>query len=260
MKRYLRLGLLLLPLLPMAATGAPEQAAKKPAQHNHRGAKQLMLENADGATITLWKPDLTTLPLQLSHGGLTLPSTGMDNYHAVIAEKEWGDSKETVIRYEYLFGRPSKHSPSELAGAIKTDLEIVPAPIPREHFRYLSDQRWGFLVRLHGLPVAGRTLALETEYGSRLQAVTDKQGYAEFRLPDDFPDVVAGERDRRKAEFTITVSAEDGGIDYQTMLSASYHPNPSHWQSAPMGWAVVGIGFIAGGMLGRQRRSRGKTA
>lgn len=267
MKRYLRLCLLALPLLPAAAPASgAEPAGKHPKEkqtqsaHNHRGPKQLMLENADGAVITFWKPNLTTQPLTPVHGGVTLPKTGMDNYHAVVAEKDWGSSKETVIRYEYLFGRPSKHSPSELAGAVKTEFEIVPAPIPREHFRYLSEQRWGFQVRLHGQPAADIPLSLETEFGSRLAAVTDAQGYAVFRLPDDFPDVVEGLRDRRKAEFAVSATTEDGGVAYQTMLTASYHLNPSHWQSASMGWAVVGIGFIAGALLGRQKGRGGKAS
>jgi hypothetical protein len=194
------------------------------------------------------------------HGGITLPKTGMDNYHAVVVEKDWGNGKETVIRYEYMFGRPSKQSPSKLTGAVKTDLEIVPAPIPREHFRYLSGQHWGFQVRLHGQPLANLPLILETEHGSRLETVTDKRGYATFRIPDDFPEMVPGERDERRAEFVVSAATEAGGTAYETMLTASYRVNPSHWQSSPMGWAVVGLGFIAGGLLGRQRDSGGKAS
>jgi len=249
-----------------AAHGAAAQGARpegKPAQSqhgNHRGPRQLMLENADGALITLWKPDLTTQRLELSHGAVTLAGTGMDNYHAVIAEQDWGDSKEAVIRYEYLFGRPSQHSPSELAGAVKTDLEIVPAPIPREHFRYFSGERWGFQVRLFGKPAANLPLTLETANGTRLEAVTDADGYARFMLPDDFPDVVTGERDRRSAEFAVSGGTTNGGKSYQTRLTATYHLSPSHWQSSPLGWAVVGIGFVAGGLLGRQKGRGVKNA
>jgi hypothetical protein len=267
MKPYLKLCLLVLPL-PSATTVATEAkpTAEHPKEsqtqsvHNHRGPKQLMLENAEGAAITLWKPDLTTQRLKPVDSGITIPKTGMNNYHAVVVEKDWGNSKETVIRYEYMFGRPSKQSPSKLAGAAKTDLEIVPAPIPREHFRYLSDQPWGFLVRLYGQPLANLPLVLETEHGSRLETVTDKQGYATFRIPDDFPEMVPGERDERRAEFVVSATAEAGGIAYETLLTASYRVNPSHWQSSPMGWAVVGLGFIAGGLLGRQRGREGATS
>ena len=265
MRPYPRLVLIAWALLSMTSPGSaaepavdsPEAKKPQPA-HSHRGPKTLALENAEGATITLWKPDLTTQPLHMEHGGIEIPRTGMDNYHAVVVEKDWGDSRETVIRYEYLFGRPSQHSPSKLAGAVKTDLEIVPAPIPREHLHYLSDQRWGFLVRFKGLPKAQIPLTLETANGTRLETVTDPQGYAVFRLPDDFPNIVSGKRDRRTAEFAVSATAEASGIAYETRLTASYRVNPSHWQSMPLGWLVVGIGFIAGGFIGRQKGRGGK--
>ena len=261
-----RLGLIACMLLSAASLGSAAETVandgsepKKPQSgHAHRGPKQLILENAEGARITLWKPDLTTQPLSMNHGGITIPRTGMDNYHALVVEKDWGDSRETLIRYEYLFGRPSQHSPSELAGAVKTDLEIVPAPIPREHLHYLSDQRWGFQVRFKGMPRAQVPLTLETSHGTRLEAVTDRKGYAVFRLPDDFPDIVPGERDGRSAEFTVSASAEVAGTAYETLLTASYQVNPSHWQSTPLGWFVVGLGFIAGGVIGRQKGRGGQ--
>lgn len=267
MNAGLRCCLLVSSLLATTATAMAAEPAEqgtaaqaKPTAHNHRGPKRLMLENAEGAVITLWKPDLTTQPLQPKQGGITLPSTGMNSYHAVIAEKDWGRLKETVIRYEYLHGPPSKHSPSELAGALKSDFEIVPAPIPREHYRYLSAHRWGFLVRLKGQPLTHIPLVLETAHGTRLQGVTDSRGYAAFRLPDDFPDVVPGERDRRSAEFAVSASTTADGITYESVLTASYGVDPAHWQSSPLGWAVVGIGFIAGGLLGRQRNQGGQAA
>jgi hypothetical protein len=267
MKPYLKISLLSLPLLSAGAPAIGDETAEKQSRttqneqaHNHRGPKQLILENAQGAVITLWKPDLTTQPLQPHHGAVTMPKTGMNNYHALVVEKDWGQSKETLIRYEYMHGRPSKRSPSELTTVNKTEFEIVPAPVPREHYRYLSDQLWGFQVRLHGQPLAGQTLTLETEHGTRLESVTDNAGYAEFRLPDDFPDVVPGERDRRRAEFSITAATDADGLAYQTTLSASYRLNPSHWQSRSMGWAVVGLGFIAGGLIGRQQGRGGKSA
>jgi hypothetical protein len=239
---------------------ADEQIDSQPADNGHRGRKPLMLENAEGAVITLWKPDLTTEVLQPAHSAVTIPPTGMDNYHALVAEKDWGDIKEALIRYEYLFGRPSKHSPNELAGAIKTELEIVPAPIPREHFRYYSDQSWGFQVRLHGQPLADLPLTLETEHGSRLEVTSDSSGYARFRLPDDFPGVQSGERDRRSAEFAVIAATEQDGVVYETRLTAAYQVNPSHWQSNSLGWAAIGLGFLVGGLISRQKEQRDKTA
>jgi len=251
----------LLPL-PAIAADKPEstEAAPKPAQHNRHAARRIMLENAEGASVTLWKPDLTRQPLTLSQGGFALRGSGMDNYHAIVVERWWGDSKESLIRYEYLFGRPSKHSPRELAGAVKTELEIAPDPIPREHYRYYSDQTWGFQLRMHGLPAAGIPLTLRTQNGTTLEAVSDDTGRVSFHLPDDFPDVVSGHRDTRSAAFTISAEKRESGIAYHTTLAADYHLNPSHWQSTPLGMLAAGFGLLAGGLLGRVKSTEAKPA
>jgi hypothetical protein len=238
-----------------AADGAKPTPPRE-AGHHGRGEKRILLENAEGATITLWKPDLTTEALSLKHGGVTLPDSSMDNYHAIVAEKDWGDHKEAVIRYEYRHGRPSKQSPSRLAARQKTEFEIVPDPIPREHYRYNSQQRWGFLVRYNGAPVSGLEIGLQTSNGSRREALTDADGRVEFQIPDDFPEVVEGERDRRSGQFNVSGEYFEGGRRYTTQLNADYRVNPGHWQSTPLGLAVVGIGFVAGGLLGRVSNGR----
>ncbi|MCM8921286.1 MAG: hypothetical protein LC540_14695, partial [Candidatus Thiodiazotropha sp.] len=86
------IAICLLPLSAVAAStdGSEKKPIEQPA-HDHRGAKQITLENGEGATITLWKPDLSTQTLNLEHGGITIPKTGLDNYHAVVAEKDWGN-------------------------------------------------------------------------------------------------------------------------------------------------------------------------
>ncbi|MCU7935830.1 MAG: hypothetical protein KZQ99_13255 [Candidatus Thiodiazotropha sp. (ex Dulcina madagascariensis)] len=251
-------------LLSLSAVAAgvdnPENNPAAEPSHDRRGAKKIALENSEGASVTLWKPDLSTQPLTIGHGGVTIPNTGIDNYHAVVAEKDWGDHKEVVIRYEYLFGRPSKQSPSKLAGAEKADFEIAPDPIPREHYRYHSQQTWGFLLRLHGRPLPDLEVTLQTTQGSQRRAITDQNGRVEFQIPDDFPNLVEGERDKRQAQFTVSSEHRQGDVTYTTQLNADYRVNPTHWQSTRLGLLVVGIGFLAGGFLGRVNRAGGRQA
>jgi len=250
--------------LTLAAQSAEEasKAASKPAgahQQHRRGPKQLTLSNADGARVTLWRPDLKTRVLEPEMGVITIPPTGMDNYHALIVERDWGDSKEAIIRYEYMRGKPSGESPSRLASAIKTELEIVPDPIPREHYRYYAGEEWSFILRYKDKPVRDREVILETSNGSTLKSVSDKNGQLTFRIPDDFPNVVAGERDRRNADMFLIASVKEGGVQYESMLMADYRMSPSHWQSTTWGVTVAGAGFLFGGFLtgfGR-RKSKG---
>ncbi|MES9839104.1 MAG: hypothetical protein ABW134_00995 [Candidatus Thiodiazotropha endolucinida] len=243
------------------AIGAEGGDATKPPQpaHDHRGEKRIVLENGDGAIITLWKPDLSTQQLTPDHNVVTILMTGIDNYHAIVAEKDWGDHKEAVIRYEYRFGRPRKQSPSQLVAKQKTEFERVPDPIPREHYRYHSLQSWNYLVRFNGRPVNDLEVVLNTANGTQLSSTTDSHGRVSFQIPDDFPDVIEGERDKRLGQFTVSSDFLQGGRRYTTQLNAEYRVNPAHWQSTRLGLLVVGIGFIAGGFLGRVKRSGGKA-
>ncbi|MEW8507871.1 MAG: hypothetical protein AB2598_14320 [Candidatus Thiodiazotropha sp.] len=255
---YRRLLALSIPvsLLSLSGTAFAADGENPPPEpsHNHRGEKRIILENGENASITLWKPDLSTQPLSLEHGGITLPNTGMDNYHVILAEKEWGDHKEAVIRYEYRHGPPSKQSPSRLAAEQKTEFEIVPDPIPREHYRYHSREEWGFLLRYQGQPVNNHGVSLQTSHGSHLSATTDAEGRVKFRIPDDFPGLVKGERDRRLGEFSVSSEYLQDDRRYTTQLSADYRVSPAHWQSTRLGLLVIGIGFVAGGLIGRVKK------
>jgi hypothetical protein len=212
-----------------------------------------MLMFGEGAVARLWKPDLSIQPLEVKDGGIALPATGMGNYHALVVEQDWGYSKDILIRYEYMRGKESDYSPSKLANAEKAPLEIVPDPIPREHYRYLSGSQWDFLVRYKGDVIAGLPVVLETEFGSRLEAITDVEGRVSFQLPDDFPEVKPGRRNNSPAELWLTTHYDDGEITYQARLSAPYHVNPSHWQSTGLAAAVFVFGLLAGGFIGRVR-------
>ncbi len=257
----------LTPVAGIAAEGDPA-TAENPQQtsngghHQHRrGPKTIHLENVDNAVITFWNPDLSTQSLQAESGVITLPRTGVDSYHAVVVERNLGDKVDTLIRYEYLRGRPSKVSPSELAGARKTRFEIVPDPIPREHYHYHSNQTWGFILLQDGKPVGNTKVVLRTDHGSQAEGVTNQTGRVSLLIPDDFPDMQPGERDERSADFKVTAENQVNGIQYRTVLSADYRVNPAHWQSFGWGIAVTGIGFLVGGFIGRVKNNtkRGKN-
>lgn len=231
-----------------------KKPSDRPAHSTHqgRGMKQVVLENAEGAAITLWKPDLTTAPLAAEHGHISLRPTGMDNYHAIVAEQDWGKSKEVLIRYEYMQGKPSGRSPSELTAAVKTDFEIVPDPLPREHSRYMTGRPASFLVRYRGEPLSGIPVTLTTSNGSTVQAATNADGLVRFELPDDFPVVKPGRANNRPAEMQVGSEHQADNHSYSTVLSAQYYVNPQYWQSFEVGLLIAAIGAVAGGITGRR--------
>ncbi len=232
-----------------------EVAGKTPAapamQHN-RGPKRLALSNADGAVITLWKPDLGKRELEPKMGMITLPPTGVDNYHAIVVERDWGSAVDAIVRYEYMRGKPSGESPVKLLSAVKTPVEIVPDPLPREHHRYYSRAEATFILRYKDQVLTNHPVMLQTGNGSSLNRVSDSQGRVVFQIPDDFSDVVPGERDRRGAELSVSTEYQADGVQYNSALTAEYRVSPEHWQSKPWGVAVAGIGFVFGGFLTRR--------
>jgi hypothetical protein len=243
----------------VAADEKQDIKRSKPAMsHSHRGAKTYYIDNLDGATITYIKPDLSTQLISSEMDTVTLPVTGIDNYHALVVQKDWGDHKEVIIRYQYMFGRPSKQSPVRLTDAEKSEFEIAPDPLPREHYQYHGEQEWDFKARYHGEPVSNLPLTLTTTNGSQLTLNTDQQGRVSFLIPGDFPDLTEGERNRQTAQFTISGEYQQNHTTYTTQLVAEYRVNPSHWQSTELGLVVLGIGFIAGGFLGQNLKKRDK--
>lgn len=215
---------------------------------NHgAAARGLTLLDGDGASVSIVLPDLKRRPLQLTDGRLQLRPTGMDNYHLLLAERQGEGWYESALRYQYLSGRPSGHSPHELVSARKVPLEIEPLPLAREHAHYLSGTVPVFLLRFDGMPVVGQPIALETSNGTRLFARTDAEGKVRFPLPDDFGAVQAGRDVNRPADFTLYAQlAVHDGLEYRTSLSAEYEVNPRHWQSFGGGaWGGL-AGFVAG--------------
>ena len=240
---------------------ASESAIGHAAHHAHgrRAPKKVVLGDTTGARITFWHPDLETRSLTAQDRTVVLPRTGVAAYYAVVAEWDRPAEKAALIRYEYLRGRPTDHSPRELLSAAKTELEIVPDPLPREHYRYYANDRWGFGVRFRGEPLAGAAVSLTTAHGSAREAQTDAEGRVNFVLPDDFPEVRPGRDANAPGEMTLGVEHATEGVRYATRLSAAYHADPGHWQSVSWGTGVAALGVLAGfaGSLRGRNHERG---
>jgi len=262
------IGISFLLLLPLSVTPAHATLAWEPvvvkkkdgASHGRRGPKLFQLNEATASEASLWKPTLEVNELTLSehHGSMlyAVKSTGMDNYHALVAERETANRIDAAIRYVYMNGKPSGASPSRLTAAVKTTFEIIPAPLPREHRRYHANHDAVFVVRHEDKLLIDTTVTLTTSLGSTITSTTDRNGAVRFTLPDDFAETKPGRRANRPAEFVLSSEHQADGITYGTSYSAAYHVDPAHWKSLELGIAVLGIGFISGLVMTR----RGKQA
>lgn len=187
--------------------------------------------------------------------GSVAPKVG--NYHWVIAREETPELVK-VASTAWYFGNPGD-SPKDLLKQPKHELEIVPDPLPREHASYRESEKWRFLVRLNGQPLAAQPVTLETEFGSRSTVLTDAAGLATVLFPRDFRPASKAEGGEaghgpRRAAFVLSTAKEADGRRYLTAFNHHYGQDGDRNKS--LGWgAVFGlIGMIAATPLLRRRK------
>lgn len=178
------------------------------------------------------------------------------NYHWVIARQE-SEAEVRVASTVWYFSNPGP-APTEMLKQAKHELEIVPFPLPREHSTYREAEKREFLVRWNGAPLAGKTLTLETEFGSRSSYVTDAQGIATVLLPRDIRESKGkgGEETMMgppRAKFVLGTEHEVDGKRYLTAFNTTYSPDPDRTRSLGWGAAFGVIGMVAALPLLRRR-------
>ena len=230
--------------------------------HNRRAAKTFSLYGNDDARVQVITPDLQTYQLNAINGKLSFKPTGKDNYHVLVAKRDNNKVNETAIRYVYSFGKPTGYSPSELTAFNKSELEIIPDPLPREHWHYKAGAEAAFIVQFNGTPLASTNVSLSTSNASILSSTTNAQGRVIFKLPDDFKQTHAGNQANKPAELLLHVKHLDKKQQYATWLSAEYRVNPAHWRDTDLGLMVTGGGFIFGVLLtglGFRKKTKNKN-
>lgn len=192
-------------------------------------------------------------------GARIAPGTAkIGNYHWVVAREESAEAVK-VASTAWYFGNPGD-SPKELLKIVKHELEIVPEPLPREHGRYRESEKWRFLVRLNGAPLASQPLLLETEFGSRATFLTDASGIATVLFPRDFRPAQKAEGDhgghgRQMAKFVLSTEKEADGRRYLTAFNLTYAEDADRNKSLGWGAAFGLLGMLAATPLLRRRQN-----
>lgn len=251
-------------LLWQPAPAEKASAAATAAHAGHgagRGGKRFILQDSVGGDVQveaeLMLPTLVRRPLVLNaKGRVAVEGTGLNGYHMLFARKQAEASEQVAMRYLSLRGKPVEVSPSLLVNVSKATLDITPAPLTREHQRYLSLKPASFLVRYRGKPLAQHAVLLTTTNGSEITGQTDARGRATLTLPDDFNDVKSGRSNNRPSDFTIATSLQDEGYHYHTAVSAPYYVSPSHWRSFSGGLLAMVAGVVGGALVLQRSRSR----
>lgn len=232
------------------------ETGKKTSHGSHGRGEKTMLSamNQDGnGSVRLILPDLSTRPLVLEQNTLTLPKPTMGGYYALVLEERTDTQISSAVRYLSQNGRPAKISPTLLTALGKTDLEIVPSPLHREHDRYTASKEYRFIIRFLDQPLGNMPVTLETLNGTVQAYTSDANGEIVITLPNDFTDVKIGRGQNKPSEFLLYTRHADGAMGYESALSMPYSPNPNdYWQSQELGAGAILIGFLGGMLLYRR--------
>ncbi len=231
-----------------------------------RASAVLKPRGIEAATVTVYAPGGPEARLRVDYPvgpeGARIESAAPQagNYHWVVARQEIPGAvpEVRVASTAWYFSNPGP-APTELLRRSRHELEIIPDPLPREHGNYRESEKWRFLVRLQGRPLAGQPLTLETEFGSRTTAQTDDQGYATVLFPRDFKAASGdgtGGHGRRRAGFVVATEREDGGRRYLTAFNHGYAQDDDRDRSLAWGAAFGLVGMIGALPLLRRRAAR----
>lgn len=175
-----------------------------------------------------------------------LPKLG--NYYWVIARQATG-AQVMVASTPYYFGEPGP-APTRLLLEQKHELEIIPQPLPREHGAWRESEKWQFLLRFNGQPLAKKEVRMETEFGTKTAFISDEQGRVSVLFPRDFkpvekkPEQGGHSHGPRRAKFVLAADHEDGGIHYLTAFNYTYSADVDRNRDL-----LAGVGFGVFGML-----------
>lgn len=231
-------------------------------ERGERTSAQLAAHNLSTTKLTVHAPEGTPeqraveYPVGSDGARIASATPQIGNYHWVVAREESMDLIKVASTVWY-FGNPGV-SPKELLSLPKHELEIVPAPLPRERSRYREAEKWDFQVRFEGKPLPGQPIVMETEFGSRLAAVTDAHGVATLVFPRDFKPapVTTGQRNemRRAGQFVLTTEKAHDGRRYLTAFNYQYTQDPERNRSIAWGAAFGLFGMVAATPLLRRRK------
>lgn len=231
-----------------------------PGQRGERGAVRYQLLGLAASEIRVFGPrgGEQAFPVTAGEARLQSPPPASGNYHWLQARAETPE-RVAVASTVWYASNPGP-APSEWLARVRSELEIVPDPLPREHAHYRESEKWRFIVRYAGQPLAGQKLNMVTEAGTRTTFVTDEQGVATALFPRDFPPDADGQEGHRRPRlgFVLTTERHDDARHFVTSFNYIYTPDGERGRS--LGWGAT---FVLVGMLGALpllRRRNGKES
>ncbi|MCX7897720.1 MAG: DUF4198 domain-containing protein [Rhodocyclaceae bacterium] len=235
------------------------------AKHGERSRAELVLAGIAAPKVEVFaaagEEARRRVAYEVAQGRVRIESASpkIGNYHWLVAREEHVDEVR-VASTAWYFSNPGE-SPQRLLAQAKHELEIVPDPLPREHASYRESEKWRFLVRFLGQPLAGASVRLDTEFGSHVRFVADGEGRVIITFPRDFRTIAEEGRSRhapRRANFVLSVAHEADGRRYLTAFNHVYGEDPDRQRSLAWGALFLCVGMALGVPLLRTSRPSSK--
>jgi hypothetical protein len=182
------------------------------------------------------------------------------NYHWLQASGSWHGCSTTLNTVHYNpMGKGD--APTDMLLLPKAVLEIIPQPLPREHWRYRGGDVWSFLVRWQGNPLVDSGVLFVDSFGNAQALRSDDKGMVQVAFPDFMPEENAdeaqsGHSQQPSSGFAVWVIAPDTstltGFDYK------YAPNAMHQHSLLYGVGLAMLGMLIAVVLFVRRKKAKK--
>lgn len=219
---------------------------------------QIVAHNFDPEGVAVYPSGGGMLRLPLLAGRAVFNNPGSGNYHWLMArDYDCHDRLVTINAAPYISGEGP--APTILLAAGRSELEVIPRPLPRERMLYRGGETWRFLLRFQGEPLVEAELKMETEYGSTAVFRSNAKGLVRVIFPDDIPEAARGGAGRRGPEgrFVLALEHEQADQVYLTTFSGTYRPHVFSDRSPWRGGIFLMLGGFAAGILVLRSRGRG---
>lgn len=233
-----------------------------PVGRGDRQGASYCLANLHSGEVAMWNGaggfDQPAM-VPVAKDGFKAAAGSVGNYHWLQATEvsEAGIVTASTVHY---FSNPGP-APTAMLHLPKADLEIVPQPLPREHWRYRAGETWKFLVRFRNQPLKTADVHMETSGGTRQTFKTDAQGIVQVAFPDDLShETHRGGHDhgrRTQNRFVLAVSLDEAdGRHYLTAFNHIYEPSADHGHNLLAGLGFLGLGGLFAVPLIIRRKDR----
>lgn len=194
-----------------------------------------------------FKTDQLEWEIPVQQGRFALQAAGVGNYHWLQAREETPESVK-VASTVYYFSNPGP-APTAMLARPKSELEIVPTPLPREHNQYRAGEAWDFSLRFRGQPLPNATLKLVSQAGTQVSFTSDPAGRVRVRFPADIKPRSDEHTTHRRGvanHFALAVEHTADSRHYLTAFNGRYSEDAFAQRSL-----LWGGGFLVlGGLLG----------